>query len=174
MGAGVQRSIWHVHEHCTSIVLIFLLCVGGLGRTGVCTAIYWVCKLGQAVIIDVLQWPYSMIYPWCFSQAEAMPSTSRRVLWRLESFSTPSGCFPFWFRSISSAVISALILINVALFLIKAGLILSRAALEHTVPELRGRFSLDATSAGGSCTKYLVLNDHAILRKLWSFHLGIS
>lgn len=150
MGAGVQGSIWHVHEHCTSVVLIFLVCVGGRGRTGVCTAIYWCCKLGQAVIIDVLQWPYSILYPWCFSQAEAMPSTSRGVLWRPGSFS----------RSISSAVISALILINVALFLIKAGLILSRAALEHTVPELRGRFSLDATSAGGSCTKYLVLNDH--------------
>lgn len=52
MGAGVQRSIWHVHEHCTSIVLIFLLCVGGLGGMGVCTAI---CKLGQAVILNVLQ-----------------------------------------------------------------------------------------------------------------------
>lgn len=158
-GGRVQRSIWHVHEHCTSIHF-------GISalhrRVRVCTAICWVCKLGQAVITDALHWPYRIFYIlWVSPQLNQCPRPATGSSGGPRCSRAPSGCFALWF-----CCYLALILINFALFLIKAGLILRWAALEHAVPELPGRSSADSTSAGGSCSNFLFLNDPIILEKL--------
>lgn len=73
-------------------------------------------------------------------QAEAKASTRSGALRGSSSYLIP--------KHFSPTLISALIVIEFSLLQIKAGLTLSAAALEHAVPQLRGRLCFRCDFSG--------------------------